>query len=83
MERVCLGEWCNNVFEPPHHARAYQRILATTNNKYKNILFHCSILGCNGTEIQMHHENYKKPLKVKAYCKVHHIELHNQIRAGG
>lgn len=35
-----------------------------------------------GEKAQMHHDDYSKPLKVRWFCRKHHLELHNDQRTG-
>lgn len=35
---------------------------------------------CNEPKAHAHHENYKRPLDVIWYCRIHHMERHRQIR---
>ncbi len=34
---------------------------------------------CGTTEVQAHHDNYKKPLTVRWFCPLHHSEIHKRF----
>ncbi len=33
---------------------------------------------CGSEESQMHHSDYSKPLDVRWFCRVHHLNLHKE-----
>lgn len=39
----------------------------------------CEITGC-ADPVQMHHDDYSKPLEVRWLCKTHHQQLHAALR---
>jgi len=51
-------------------ARNYARVYLTRGKLAKQ--------GCEvcGTDAQMHHDDYSKPLTVRWFCREHHLELH-------
>ena len=37
----------------------------------------CEVVGCN-EKTQPHHDDYSQPLKVRWFCRNHHLELHHK-----
>ena len=35
---------------------------------------------CGDTSVQMHHDDYTKPLEVRFFCKKHHLLLHGMVQ---
>ena len=34
---------------------------------------------CGAEEVQMHHDDYTKPLAVRWFCRKHHLALHGKV----
>jgi len=42
---------------------------------------HCQV--CGEKKVEMHHEDYNKPLEIKWLCREHHLKIHVEHYNGG
>ena len=45
-----------------------------------HILFVCFAGGCRNEKVELHHEDYTKPLNIIPFCNKHHKQRHTEIR---
>lgn len=60
------------------HIRELARKMAREH--FKGIKFLCFYGGCKAKEIELHHEDYTKPLDIIPFCRKHHMKRHVKIR---
>ena len=71
-----MREWraTNEISEEARkraNARSYAKVYIKRGYIKKGV---CEV--CGSLDVQMHHENYNKPLEIKWLCKPHHLKRH-------